>query len=72
MPASDIILWGMPYSTNIILTALVRFLGDSPSSLFGNREFAVVTLQYTNSFYYSNETCQPQLPCMAGGVYHDE
>ena len=25
VPASDIIFWGMPYSANIILTALVRF-----------------------------------------------
>ena len=33
VPASDIIFWGIPYSANIILTALVRFSADSPTNL---------------------------------------
>ena len=33
VPVSDIILQGIPYSANIILTALVRFLADIPSNL---------------------------------------
>ena len=68
MPASDIIFWGIPYSANIILTALVRFFQS-----FDDGKFAVVIYNTQIVFIIKMEyVCPDYLPWSEGYIMMED